>query len=352
MYVCKQTYIFMYNKIKHKLLTINILQIIEFSFVRLQANVLSCGILLLMLDNQFFQQFKSIVMTVKFFAGIALFVSTQFVSCLRQDADSPKPHTERDKKEIQQIIEVFRTTLKTKDTTLHKSLYVSSLSPINFNLKNQGNPFIFSLITSSWGDFYATIPDYYADYSTPTITVQNGVGISNHHFESYKSGVVDHRGNDMFMYIKTALGFKILSINSTLVAGTDLTDYSSLYVSGNPKDPFNVFTNALNTRDYMAYAKAFLNEAVPCFAFKKQLNSVYSDAEHNSKAFFEALPIGATITITDLKTTVRDQLTAEAVAEFYINRNGKVLERGTLMATVIATKDMPWKISTLVFSLK
>lgn len=291
-------------------------------------------------------------MTVKFFASIAIFASTQFVSCLRQDNDFPKPNIEKDKKEIVQIIETFRTTLKSKDVTLHKSLYLSGLSPINFDFKNLGTPFVYSLNANSWVDFYPTFPDYYAEYGTPSIEVQNGVAISNHHFKSYKSGLLDHTGNDMLMHIKTSQGYKIISLNSTLVAGADSSDYSSLSIAGSPKDPFSKFSNGLNIQDYTTYSEAFLNEAVPCFAFKKLMTDAYSDAAHNSKAFFSLLPSGAQIHINGLETTIHDQLTAAATAEFRISKNGKTLQEGTLKATVIATKDMPWKISTLVFSLK
>lgn len=298
---------------------------------------------------------KKKMLTFLFVWLIAMFTS----SCNLIDLDGGDSHPGYDtvtKRELNKVREEFAKTEENKDGETHRELFLSMSSQLNFVLKNYGNPFLAGLSRDQWiGYFSSWDYEYFPVYSDINYYIENGVAIDQHHFQGYKNNTEDIYGSDLFMYVKTQDGWKILGVSSTITNPDDNTDYTFLSsISASPYEAFSSFENGFNERDSPDFESAFVSGNVSCFRFKNELREAYDDNLHSATAFYRSIPddIGKIkLKLTKLNIDVYDQLTAVAASHYTVSKGDVVLEKGTMLATLIATPDMGWKISSMVFSI-
>lgn len=290
---------------------------------------------------------------------MVVFASVFLSSCEYIDIEGgePVPQPQRATKDkIDSLLEEFATTEENKDGEAHQELYLSASSQLNFVMKNYGNPFLAGLSRDQWiGYFSSWDYDYYPVYTNIEYYIEKGVAIDRHNFQGIKNEAEDIYGVDLFMYVNTRGDWKILNISSTIVNPDDHTDYSALSLgSSTPYEALESFEKGFNKRDFASFESAFTNTNAACFRIKNNLKEAYSADTHSASVFYESVPAnvsGLNINLEQVNIDVHDQMTAVASSSYTIRKDNTILEKGKMLATLVATPDMGWKINAMVFSI-
>lgn len=290
---------------------------------------------------------------------LALIASAFFFSCefIDFDGENPAPNPNpATKDKIDHILEEFTISEEEKDGETHRKLFLSASSQVNFVLKNYGNPYLAPLTRDQWIGFFSSWDyDYYPVYTDHHCYIENGVAINRHFFQGYKNETEDIYGTDLFMFVDTQEGWKILNLSATVVNPDDHTDYPAISLGNTmPSDALDSFEKGFNEKDFPSFESAFTSSNASCFRIKNKLKEAYSDDEHSALAFYESIPAnisGLNIQLDQEDISVHDQMTAVASSTYTIRKGHLVLEQGKMLATLVATPDMGWKISAIVFSI-
>lgn len=288
----------------------------------------------------------------------AVLVSACFSSCELLDFEHRGPHSKNPGntiKKINMVMEEFASTEENKDQEGHRALFVSPSSKVNFVFKNYNNPFFVELGKDTWIEIFSSWDyEYYPVYTNPDYYIEKGVAIDRHGFQGYKNGEKDIYGNDLFMYLETGKGWKILNISSTIVNPDDQSDYTASIISSSPSIALEAFKKGFNERDADLFNSAFTNLDASCLRFRNKFRKAYSNELHSAQAFYNSMPEnvdGLNIDLIELNIDTHDQLTAVASSEYRIEKDGYLVEKGTLLATLVATPELGWKISSMALSI-
>lgn len=260
------------------------------------------------------------------------------------------------KNEVDALMEEFASTEENKDAEGHRKLFLSGSSRLNFLLKNYGSPYLVSLSREEWIGFFTSWDyDYYPVYSDIEYYFGNAMAVDKHLFQGFKNNDPDISGVDLFMYIKTPDGLKLVNVSSIILNPDDQFDYESLDpIATSPEVALSSFIEGTNNKDQGKFESAFHSNAVPCFRFKNTFNEEYDDSKHSSSAFFNTIPEelnGLKINLSHLRVDISDKWAAVAKSDYSIKSGGKVVETGEMLATIVATREGGWKITGLMLSV-
>ena len=259
------------------------------------------------------------------------------------------------KKEILAIQEEFIKSETNKDADAHRLLFISEASPVDFAFKNYGEPYIANLNREIWIQVFTGWDyEYYPEYFETEFFIEKGMAIDSHQFQGYKNEVSDLHGNDLFMYIETEAGWKLLGLTSTIINPDDITDYSTLdLVSANPNEVLTKFKTGFNEANSSVFETAFTSATTPCLRFNNKFKGAYSESSHTAATFFSDLTEvsdAIKIDFNNVSIEIKDQLTAVVSASYEINGE-EFNEKGKMLAMLAATPDLGWKITAMAFSI-
>ncbi len=276
-------------------------------------------------------------------------------SCIR-DYLGNTPSEKEARADLEQILSDFAITEEEKNATAHAELFLSEGSTVNFVLKNNANPSIATLTRDQWIGFFTSWDyEYFPVYSNIDFSIKRGLAANSHLFQGFRDGHPDLFGNDLFLYVNTPNGWKIVSLSSTITAPDDETDYDGLGIEGiSPYEIFNRFRIAFDENDQEALTTLFVNSTAPCFRFKKAFSENFDTNRHTAGVFLNqlgSLDTNVHIVFDRLNIDIKDQYTSLASASYTISNGHKKLEKGRLLATLVGTPEQGWKLSAIVFSV-
>ncbi|MGB7395947.1 MAG: hypothetical protein WA913_16290 [Pricia sp.] len=286
---------------------------------------------------------------------VTLAVCLLSASCIKDYIGGPKAYKE-DKKELKDVLQDFAFTEEEKDAEGHAALYLSPFSTTNFVQKNFGSPFAVSLTLDQWIGFFTSWDyEYFPVYSDIKFMIKSGMAIDSHQFQGFRDGEPDLFGHDFFVYIDTPDGWKIVSLTSTVTQPDDTTDYNSVEpVSGNPEAVFGNFEDSFGAVDGDTFQSLFISGTAPCIRFKKSFTAAYSDEVDSATGFFAQLPganSGLEMDFDHIDVRIKDGYVAVASATYTMRDNGKLVEKGRMMATLAGTPPEGWRITAALFSV-
>ncbi len=265
------------------------------------------------------------------------------------------PSKNETKEALNQILVDFAVTEEEKNAEAHGALYLSENAMVNFVLKSNGNPSVASLTRDQWIGFFTSWDyEYFPVYSDINFSIEKGLAADSHLFQGFRDGNEDLFGNDLFVYVNTPEGWKIVSLSSTITAPDDTTDYSDLEIEASTHTVFENFKTAFDARSETEFTSLFSTPTAPCFRFKKVFSETYDTNAHTAGVFLDqlnGLPSTIKIDFQRLKIEVKDQYTALASATYTISKRAKKLEKGRLLTTLVGTPSDGWKISAMLFSI-
>lgn len=301
----------------------------------------------LLVYNQISEIMNKIILPI-FCASLYLFSACEYLDY----PSSPGPdYTRSAKQEINDQLDIFIESETNKDGDAHRQLFLSESSPINFVLKNYGNPFVFSLQRDSWiGFFLSWDYAYYPVYSEQSFFIEKGVAIEKNRFLGFKNEAEDIYGTDQFMFVKTSDDWKILDLSSVIINPDDTVDYQSLkLVNSSPDSIMHVFQTALKEGYQEDFLSSFISDSSPCVMINETFSGTFDNEAHTATAFYDTIDkeqfdFGA------VEITIHDDLLAVAEQTYVVKLNGEIVDHGKILASLTGSPGQEWKISALVFT--
>ncbi|MHA7060162.1 hypothetical protein ACWGOQ_0023245 [Aquimarina sp. M1] len=292
---------------------------------------------------------------IKRFIPVFLFLSIPMfiTSCYDDFSGGVYQHIET-KKHLLNVLKDFAISEKEKDADAHRDLFLSSSSSVNFVLKNNGNPNLVSLSRDQWIGFFTSWDyEYFAEYSDVKFYIEDGIALDSHHFQGVRDGIDDLYGNDIFLYVKTPAGWKIVTLSSTIVAPDDTTDYSVVpIIEESPEQLLFDFEEYYNQQKESEFKSLFLSELTSCFIVDEVFEDTYSDEVHSVNGFFNEVIAGQKIVFSHTKTKIKDQFTGVISSSYkIIDETGQIIEKGKMLSALAGTPNNGWKIAGMVFSV-
>jgi hypothetical protein len=274
--------------------------------------------------------------------------------------DTPKFHNtlpmSSDPDSLKALLYRFSATEMAKDATHHRELFAPPLGKMNFILMNHGTPSVASLGVEEWIRVFTTWAyDYCVDYSEIEFETGNGVAVDSHHFQGYKNGVKDIHGTDLFMFIRTVTGWKIISVSSSIFNPGDSVDYSiAKSVPDSPEMFLQSVVDAINQHDKEKFVSGFLNSSTPCLRFARLFTGEYNAGTHGADDLFNSFAVNepdCKLILTNIKLAVKDHYLALGSSEYFIKDGYETVEVGKVVVTMVLTPSDGWKISGMVLSI-
>ncbi len=265
------------------------------------------------------------------------------------------PSKTETRSELRQLLSEFAVSEEEKNAEAHRALYLSDAATVNFVLKNNGSPNTATLTRDQWIGFFTSWDyEYFPVYSDIEFTIKKGMALDSHLFQGFRDGEEDLFGNDLFMYVNTNEGWKIVSLSATITAPDDPTDYTDLQIGSNPETLFKELKNAFDSKDQDAFDQSFIAPNAPCFRFKNRFTENFTANAHTAGVFLhqlDGIDANAQIDFSNIKLSIKDGYTARASASYTIALGRRTIEKGNLLATFIGTLEQGWKLSAMVFSI-
>jgi hypothetical protein len=248
------------------------------------------------------------------------------------------------------VLNEFARTEMTKDGDGHRLLFVSPNCKMNFALMDANPPVIASLDIEKWIGVFSSWPyNYQVEYSGFEFETKNGIAFDSHHFQGYKDGKENVHGTDLFTFIRTSSGWKILNVSSTIFS--DTSHYVQLpSKSTTPKIVLTSLVKAVNERDQEKFLSSFLDTSTPCLRVRGSFDETYNQDLHGATGFFNSLQPDSNLSLEKLDITVKDGAVAFCSSRYSVGDGKKKIQGGEMLATLVFTPENGWKITALSFS--
>lgn len=259
------------------------------------------------------------------------------------------------KADLEELYGKFEKYVKEKNKEAFLKLFVHEFGRLNIVSKKKGVPKMFLNTATTWANSFTRneLP-YRVDISDTEYEWSNNVAISVAHFDNVSNNVKNGFGKDVFMYVKTSLGWKLLLTNNTYIALDDDFDYSKLQIEAPLKSALDSMLSTFNRRDADGFVNTFASSLMPCFSFSEVFSEAYSTTNHVVKAFSDSLldkKYALTLELEGTEALVNDDYLGKSISGFTMKYDGQDYLKGKMFATYVATPNRGWKISALVFSI-
>lgn len=256
-----------------------------------------------------------------------------------------------DSLEIAQVYETWEETVLNKQTSEHLDLYLYNQAPVYIIKKNATGPsFYGSLTASQFANIFSQPGSYQLDISDINVVVDQNFAITNAHFDEYINDNFSAFGRDMFGYIRTSEGWKLLFLHNTVILANDGNDYSIPIelpntVEGNLVD----FQRYFNNKNGDSIREMFVNQNNQVITFDGELDSDYQYLENRVSSFLnEVNQMGDEINISFGNQQIHyvDHYLASAFFDYIIKNNEEPIEEGRAWMSMLGDMQYGWRISS------
>ncbi|MEP5611420.1 MAG: hypothetical protein ABJP45_04190 [Cyclobacteriaceae bacterium] len=273
-------------------------------------------------------------------------------SCSDSKKKSEEMLQEKSKEEIIQVYANFEKAVKDKDVSLLQSTFLSKETQLNAYIRTPDGlrKNIFPL--EVWTDFLGQMTDpYHIEISNIEIVSNGSIAYSIADFKEFYFGDSIAIGKDLFTYVRTPSGWKIVSLSNTATVlpkdSVSLADFPA----GDQKlaeDKINLFFGAVNERD-TAKIRSMLLNPTPflslSFSGEKDIDpdSLYSFLKFSEE--LDQLYGKVNIEKVELRIIDRNML----IAEVETNIDDKFNRRDKLfLVTLFTEEDGQWLVTSLL----
>jgi hypothetical protein len=260
-----------------------------------------------------------------------------------------------DSAEIYQVYADFESTVKNNESQQLIQLFATPQAPVYIVKKNPTGPTIWGL----WGaqqfaNSQSGTNNQELQISDIKLHADDNFAITDAHFDEILGTNPSAYGRDLFGYIRTLDGWKLLFLHNTVVLVNDNTDYSTAFDLPSTTDELMTeFTTRFNQQS-ASFGDLFLRMDNQVLVFNDTLPASYHYSENELRDFLLDMldnPKPRTIAFENLETYVVDDYLATVFADYSIEENGVEVERGRSYITMLGTINEGWQVSSWVRDL-
>lgn len=251
----------------------------------------------------------------------------------------------------------FESTIQNKTPNAHLNLYAYPQAPVFIIKKNPSGPSTLGTFTAqNFVNGWANDPNpYELNISDKHYHIRGNMAISDARFDEYINGSLSGFGRDMFGYINTHEGWKLLYLHNTVVFKNDTTNYSQpVPLKNSVQLVLMTFESRFNSKS-SSIGSLFMNTNCLVFSFKNQLDSNF---KYNKNQLSDYLPDFVANTDTqriifnNTEIIHVDHYLATAFSDYQIITNGKTTETGTSWFNFMGNIQDGWKITSWIREIK
>ena len=260
-------------------------------------------------------------------------------------------YAQMDSAMIFQIYSDFETTIQSKDQSSHLNLYADNRALVGIVRKYPTGPDILGYInaqtfTNGWGN-----NPYELRISDIHLQADSGFAITDAHFDEYINGNKSAFGRDMFGYIRTMKGWKLLFLHNTVIFNSDTTDYTTPFTLPNTvEDVMNDFETNFDLHSSLFYDLFFRADA-QVISFENELDSNYRYHTNEVRDFYPGFIDSSNqeqITFDNVQIYYVDDYLASVFSDYSIHEDGVLIESGRSYINLMGTMQNGWQITSWI----
>lgn len=254
---------------------------------------------------------------------------------------------------IDSIYNLFEYTVAFKDANAHLDLYAYNQAPVYIVRKNPTGPTTLGLWNAqNFAISFSADPDALElQISDEHFFIRGNMAITDAAFDEVVNGNLTASGRDMFGYIRTSSGWKLLYLHNTVVMANDPTDYSTPIPLNNTVDQvLDSLQNRFN-RKATSIGHLFLNSNNLVLSFSDTLSSNFKYNQNQLSDYlsdFVNKPDDQNLTFSNTEIIYVDDYLATAFCDYQITTQGQITETGKTWLNLFGNMDNGWRITSWI----
>lgn len=258
-----------------------------------------------------------------------------------------------DTTQIKQVYQQWESTVLNKQVSQHLGLYLYPQAPVYIIKKSPAGANVLATINvTNFTNSFSQPTPYQLAISGIQVVKDSSFAITDARFDEYYNNNHEGFGRDMFGYIKTNAGWKLLFLHNTFVDITDTTDYSvHIALSNSVEDVLDGFTTYFNGKNGIGLTSLFVSNQNPVISFTDILDSNFqivgnrvlelSQLIHNSVQ-------DRILQLSNISIHYVDQYFASVFCDYEITDNTQLLESGRAWFSLMGDVSNGWRLTSFV----
>lgn len=269
---------------------------------------------------------------------------------------TPDPETEADIEAISDLYTAQYTKfIRDNDTDSLYDLYISRNLPLRITRKTTRGPYTSTDNISLWmGSTVGRIPDYEMITGEPFVLVDDGIAVSVGEFNELNGERETANGVDLFTYVKTPDGWKIVALTAVRTAANDPTDHSQAYALMNDIETImQSLDENIREQNRGRFLVPFIDPTDPFVMVDGIFDAEFTVNEHSPAAFYDSYIADASapsLVLENMDVHVEDQYVAYAAADYTLYDGDEILAQGRWISSFMATANYGWQITSTVLT--
>ena len=219
---------------------------------------------------------------------------------------------------------------------------------IPLNVVNKAQATMSANTPAGWVGFFRG-KDYELVLDEPDVVIAGQGGLAVAPFEEMIDDQLFSTGTDMFLTVKTADGWRLATMNVTLIPVSS-ADVSVEPVEQDPLDVVSAVQRAISEKNGEMWEAVVFRPQIPIYKIEATPAATSHFTAGDFFAEIEANSGTLAFELTDVQSEVIDDYLAYVTAEYTYSEDKFVIERGTQLWTLIGTPANGWQITAMVWS--
>ncbi|MBX3165124.1 MAG: T9SS type A sorting domain-containing protein [Bacteroidetes bacterium] len=258
-----------------------------------------------------------------------------------------------DTTQIKQIYQQWESTVVNKQASQHLGLYLYPQAQV-YVIKKQpsGAQVLATVNAANFANTFSQPTPYQLDISDVNVIADSSFAITDARFDEYYNNNYLGYGRDMFGYIKTNAGWKLLFLHNTFIDISDSTDYSvPLALPNSVENVLDGFTTYFNSKNGVGLAWLFVSNQNPAIVFHNVLDSNFTLSGNTINDFAQIIHnsvFDRTIQFSNISIHYVDQYLASVFCNYEIMENTQTSESGRAWFNLMADMNNGWRLTSFV----
>jgi hypothetical protein len=250
----------------------------------------------------------------------------------------------------------FANYIRENDADSIYDIYLYRNLPLRITRKTQQGPYTSTDNISLWmGSTVSRFPDYEIIVGEPFVLVDGGMGVSVAEFDELNGDRQMAYGTELFTFVNTLDGWKIVALTVVRTTASDPTDYSQARNLRNDIDSIHDgLSETIATQNDGRFLVPFVAPTDPFIIVDGVLDAEFTVREHSPQAFFDlyiAEAVAPQLLMENVQVHVHDQYVAYVTADYVLMDGDAEVLRGHWLSSLYATVNFGWQITSTMLTV-
>lgn len=245
--------------------------------------------------------------------------------------------------------ESFQTAVREQEIDDLYNTFIERNIPLNAVNKPQAT--MSANTPAGWVSFFSG-KDYELVLDEPDVIIAGQGGLAIAHFDEMINDQLFSTGTDMFLSLNTADGWRLATMNVTLVPASS-ADFSAEPLVQDPLDVVSTVQSAVAEKNRELWETVVFRPQIPVFKIVEPPSTPIAISDFAAGDFFAEIEGSSgtlTLELNNIQSEIIDDYLAYVTAEYVFLEDESVIEDGSQLWTLIGTPADGWQITAMVWS--